>query len=180
MERLTTLLVACLAALAAVSHTGFASEDDPVPYAVVLGIAQDGGFPQAGCARPCCRDAWADPARRRHVACLGIVDPESGQRWLIEATPENVSAAQEWVKNVELAFGTGIYDALVSQRSALLSNERRLESAGREGENDSQSGLASPTHIEQTSRGPCSVDYIAASHTGPDVQLVLQVNAGRR
>ena len=98
------------------------------------------------------------------------------------ALARDLESASMRLALIALAAGgaPGIYDALVSQRSALLSNERRLESAGREGENDPQSGLASPTHIEQTSRGPCSVDYIAAIHTGPDVQLVLQVNAGRR
>lgn len=58
------------------------------PYAVVLGIAQDGGAPQAGCERPDCIAAWSDPRLRRRVASLGIVDPVSGERWLIDATPD--------------------------------------------------------------------------------------------
>jgi pyrroloquinoline quinone biosynthesis protein B len=58
------------------------------PYAVVLGIAQDGGYPQAGCNRPDCIAAWRNPALRRHVASLAIVDPRSGRRWLIDATPD--------------------------------------------------------------------------------------------
>ncbi len=58
------------------------------PFVVVLGIAQDAGFPQSGCGKSCCAAAWRDPSRRRHVACLAIVDPRSGQRWLIDATPD--------------------------------------------------------------------------------------------
>ncbi|HUP50560.1 MAG TPA: MBL fold metallo-hydrolase [Thermoanaerobaculia bacterium] len=58
------------------------------PYAIVLGIAQDGGYPQAGCNRPDCIAAWNDPALRRRVASLAIVDPASGQRWIIDATPD--------------------------------------------------------------------------------------------
>ena len=58
------------------------------PYMVVLGIAQDGGAPQAGCSRACCRERWSDPARRLHVACMAIVDPASGRRWMIDATPD--------------------------------------------------------------------------------------------
>ncbi len=54
------------------------------PYTVVLGIAQDGGVPHAGTGS----DAWDDLRRRRHAACLGIVDPRDGQRWMIEATPD--------------------------------------------------------------------------------------------
>lgn len=58
------------------------------PYVVVLGVAQDGGHPQAGCTRPCCAAAWADPTRRHRVAGLAIVDPETHQRWLVDCTPD--------------------------------------------------------------------------------------------
>lgn len=58
------------------------------PYSLVLGIAQDAGYPQAGCRKPCCAPAWADPARRRHAACLALVYPGAGRRWLIDATPD--------------------------------------------------------------------------------------------
>lgn len=67
-----------------------AQEPDPDngPFVVVLGVAQDGGFPQAGCHGACCAPAWRDPTVRRHVSCLGIVDPASHQRWIIDATPD--------------------------------------------------------------------------------------------
>ena len=55
---------------------------------IVLGIAQDGGVPHAGCDRDCCKNAWEHEAFRRKAACLGIVDPLSGQRWMIDATPD--------------------------------------------------------------------------------------------
>jgi len=58
------------------------------PYAVVLGIAQDGGYPQAGCNRPDCVAAWHDLKLRQRVASLAIVDPQSHQRWIIDATPD--------------------------------------------------------------------------------------------
>lgn len=58
------------------------------PFVVVLGVAQDGGYPQTACRRGCCEDAWGDPGLRRRVACLGIVDPVSGERWMIDATPD--------------------------------------------------------------------------------------------
>jgi len=59
-----------------------------IPFVQVLGIAQDGGYPQAGCQRPCCVGAWEHIERRRAVASLGIVDPTSGEGWLIDATPD--------------------------------------------------------------------------------------------
>lgn len=58
------------------------------PYTIVLGVAQDGGYPQAGCNRPDCVAAWKDPRKRHRVASIGIVDPDSGQRWIIDATPD--------------------------------------------------------------------------------------------
>lgn len=58
------------------------------PFVMVLGIAQDGGYPQAGCAKECCREAWSDPSRRRFVVSLAIVDPLTNERWMVECTPD--------------------------------------------------------------------------------------------
>ncbi len=55
---------------------------------VVLGIAQDAGYPHVGCVRPCCWPAWRRAAGRRHVACLGLVDEASRRCWLLDATPD--------------------------------------------------------------------------------------------
>jgi pyrroloquinoline quinone biosynthesis protein B len=52
---------------------------------VVLGVAQDGGHPQAGCTLPCCEGAWR-AGRRSRVACLGVVVGE--QRFLFDCTPD--------------------------------------------------------------------------------------------
>ncbi|MCI0658107.1 MAG: MBL fold metallo-hydrolase [Acidobacteria bacterium] len=58
------------------------------PFVVVLGIAQDGGYPQAGCSKACCKGTWTETSRRRSVASLAIVDPGTHMRWLIDATPD--------------------------------------------------------------------------------------------
>ncbi len=58
------------------------------PYVVVLGIAQDAGYPQAGCQRECCQRVRRDPSLRGYAACLAIVDPVSQQRWMLECTPD--------------------------------------------------------------------------------------------
>ena len=54
--------------------------------AILLGIAQDGGVPHAGCYCANCSRAWTDPALRQFAACLGLVDHASRQSWLIDAT----------------------------------------------------------------------------------------------
>ena len=58
------------------------------PFVVVLGIAQDAGYPQAGCKKTCCQPAWEQPQLRRLVSCLAVVDPASGQCWMLDATPD--------------------------------------------------------------------------------------------
>ncbi len=58
------------------------------PEAVVLGVAQDGGVPHAGCHQPVCVQARTDPSRRVRVASLGLLDPETGKRFLVDATPD--------------------------------------------------------------------------------------------
>jgi len=58
------------------------------PFVVVLGTAQDAGYPQSACRRDCCAEAWRDPSRRRLVSSLAIVDPLSRERWIIDATPD--------------------------------------------------------------------------------------------
>jgi len=58
------------------------------PYLVVLGTAQDGGVPQAGCTKACCEDRWDHPEEKLLVACLGIVDPVSSECWMVDATPD--------------------------------------------------------------------------------------------
>ncbi len=55
----------------------------PQPYVLVLGIAQDGGLPQAGCRKRCCTNG-----RSEHVSSLALVDPGSRRWWLFDATPD--------------------------------------------------------------------------------------------
>jgi pyrroloquinoline quinone biosynthesis protein B len=65
-----------------------------VTEAILLGTAQDGGLPQAGCHCPNCQAAWDDPARRAWVTCLGLVDHTARRSWLIDATPDFREQAQ--------------------------------------------------------------------------------------
>ena len=74
-------------ALAAIGASETTTTSDQ-PYIVVLGTAQDGGYPQIGCDEPLCRAARQDPSRRRTTASLLIADPRTGRRWLIDATPD--------------------------------------------------------------------------------------------
>ena len=59
-----------------------------MPYAVVLGSAQDAGLPQIGCRNECCERARRDPALRRFASSLLLADPRTGRRWLFDAGPD--------------------------------------------------------------------------------------------
>ncbi len=76
--------VTALSVAMGTSHHPGAPPTADTPYIIVLGIAQDGGVPQAG-TKP---DSANEPALRRHVASLGLVDPASGARWMFDATPD--------------------------------------------------------------------------------------------
>ncbi|MCA9190800.1 MAG: hypothetical protein KDB03_03520 [Planctomycetales bacterium] len=78
------LAVLCVIGFLFIVDNGQAAQ----PYVVVLGIAQDGGYPQAGCRRECCMPAWDAPSLQRWVTCLAIVDPDSSQYWLLDCTPD--------------------------------------------------------------------------------------------
>ncbi len=93
-----TILGALLASLLALAASALsaAGPEPPIPepsnpeppnapFTVVLGIAQDAGYPQAGTKES---PAWDDPSLARHAASLALVDPRTGERWLFEATPD--------------------------------------------------------------------------------------------
>lgn len=54
---------------------------------IVLGVAQDGGFPHIGCQNEC-QQAHQDPSMARFVTSLALVDSVSKKWWLFEATPD--------------------------------------------------------------------------------------------
>ncbi|MCP4540215.1 MAG: MBL fold metallo-hydrolase [Chloroflexi bacterium] len=56
--------------------------------AILLGTAQDGGLPQAGCNCARCAPARTDPTLRQWTASLGLVDHSTRQSWIIDATPD--------------------------------------------------------------------------------------------
>ena len=64
-------------------------------YITVLGIAQDGGYPQAGCTAEHCLRHWRGEEEKRNVVSLGLTDQASGQNWLFEATPDFTAQLQQ-------------------------------------------------------------------------------------
>lgn len=82
------------------SNTGSNSIQNPSQlYLIVLGNAQDGGYPQAGCKKQCCKLFWDGKEKKRNISCLGIVDKKSGKVWMFDATPDFREQHQELIRN---------------------------------------------------------------------------------
>lgn len=58
------------------------------PFLMVLGTAQDAGYPQAACKKSCCEKVWSGQAQKKLVSCLALIDPISGSSWIFDATPD--------------------------------------------------------------------------------------------
>ena len=61
------------------------AQDEPFIY--ILGVAQDAGYPQAGCFQPHCLLGWENPNLRRGATSLALINPENRSTYLFEATP---------------------------------------------------------------------------------------------
>jgi len=74
--------------LFAIVFSSVDSQESQRPYIVVLGIAQDGGYPHAGCRKDCCKKYYDGKEPRHFVSCLALIDPISKQRWMFDCTPD--------------------------------------------------------------------------------------------
>ena len=79
------------------------------PYIMVLGVAQDAGYPQMNCKKECCKRAWKNPELQRNTSCLAIVDPTTNEQWIIDATPN----IKEQVQILKQKTGTEKLDGIL-------------------------------------------------------------------
>ena len=86
--QLAVIVFSFLCAVTAPNPQDQSESESTDPFVVVLGIAQDGGFPQAGCRRECCAASRGRPESRRLVSSLAIIDPAANRRWIIDCTPD--------------------------------------------------------------------------------------------
>jgi pyrroloquinoline quinone biosynthesis protein B len=84
-------VVLLLVCVSRVEAFGQKRQNLPQQFLVVLGIAQDAGYPQIGCEQEHCLLAQRNPSLRRSVVSLGVVDQGAKQKWLVEATPDITS-----------------------------------------------------------------------------------------
>ena len=68
-------------------------------YITILGTAQDGGFPHIGCQKECCDLYYKGELPKQKVVSLGLIDKESNQKFLFEATPDISTQLADLEKN---------------------------------------------------------------------------------
>ncbi len=59
---------------------------DELVKLIVLGTAQDGGYPHTGCSDVCCQEAWRDEAQKRLISSLAVLD--GNDCFLFDITPD--------------------------------------------------------------------------------------------
>jgi len=86
----TYMLLLALCSLAACEQAQDSTVNTTVsgPYILILGIAQDAGYPQANCYQAHCMRAWNDPDLRRTASSIAVIDPASKAKYLFDATPD--------------------------------------------------------------------------------------------
>lgn len=57
-------------------------------FIVVLGVAQDAGYPQLGCTKECCKAVYDGKETKKHVVSLALVNNTDSTFHLFEATPD--------------------------------------------------------------------------------------------
>ena len=68
---------------------------------IVLGTAQDAGYPQIGCQKSCCKNLNDKQLKGAHVVSLGVVDHSKKTAYMFEATPDFVSQTSVLAKKTQ-------------------------------------------------------------------------------
>ncbi|MCH9694941.1 MAG: pyrroloquinoline quinone biosynthesis protein PqqB [Gammaproteobacteria bacterium] len=72
---------------AALIYSAPVAADDSV-WIHVLGVAQDAGYPQAGCYEAHCMPGWQDRNKRITASAIAVVDNAGKSKLLFDATPQ--------------------------------------------------------------------------------------------
>ena len=91
------------------------------PYLLVLGVAQDAGYPQLACKKECCSNLPKDQGRM--VSSIALVDPVSNESWIFDASPDFTEQCQllaTHLKNKELPDGIFLTHGHIGHYTGLM------------------------------------------------------------
>ena len=158
------ILVQCQSSEQNISPESFEDTNQEMPeqYIIVLGTAQDAGYPQANCNKSCCNELWDNRAPKKLVSCLGLVDKKHKDYWIFDATPDfkwQIDRIQKQSKlNNQLPSGIFLTHAHVGHYTGLMHLGREIIGANEV-----------PVHVM-----PVMKDYL--TNNGPWSQLVTLNN----
>ncbi|MBJ2176257.1 pyrroloquinoline quinone biosynthesis protein PqqB [Aureibaculum sp. A20] len=93
------------------------------PYILVLGNAQDAGYPQIACQKECCNRVSLNPELKRFVSSIAVVDPISNESWIFDATPDFTAQTKllsRYVKDKPLPDGIFLTHAHIGHYTGLM------------------------------------------------------------
>ena len=87
----------------------------------VLGTAQDGGYPHAGCKEDCCINVWDEPSLHRLPTSIAVVDQKNKKIYLFDVTPNikeqlhlldhyNCELAGIFITHAHIGHYVGLFD----------------------------------------------------------------------
>ena len=87
----------------------------------VLGTAQDGGYPHAGCKEDCCVNVWDEPSLHRLPTSIAVVDQKNKKFYLFDVTPNikeqlhlldhyNCELAGIFITHAHIGHYAGLFD----------------------------------------------------------------------
>ncbi len=76
----------------------------PAQRIILLGVAQDGGYPHIGCTKACCEKAWLNDTLKNHPISFALMDTLEKKWWLFEATPDITEQLQLFRELTDSAF----------------------------------------------------------------------------
>jgi len=96
------MLLLCL-----VLYPGLRAQDSPAEI-IILGIAQDAGYPQLACEKECCHRVFKNPILAEKVVSLAIYKKSEDKYYLLEASP-NISTQHQFMHEEYQARLAGVF-----------------------------------------------------------------------
>lgn len=103
------------------THSNLSAQSDSSVWKIeVLGIAQDAGYPQAGCSKSCCVAYWKGERKKELATCLALLNTASKEAWLFEATPDIKDQWHQLVQNGYTIKGIFLTHAHIGHYAGLI------------------------------------------------------------
>ena len=81
-------------------------------FILILGTAQDGGYPHVGCNRSCCIKVENNLSLMRLISSIAIIDQEKQKFWLIDLSPdinEQLRLLRKYINKYDYPHFAGIF-----------------------------------------------------------------------